>query len=54
MRETVHAKDNHDVQPTVWFDFVKELVFLDDFVGNVAESHADVFGSFQGCVEVEV
>ena len=54
MRESVHAKDDHDVNVVVWCHESAELVFVDYFFWYVGDFHSDKFGAFERSVEVKV
>ena len=53
MQKPIHAKHNFEVDSVILFEKVMELVLLDDFLKDVAESH-DEFRAFERSVEVEV
>ena len=52
--KTIHAADAADVYPSVRCGLFMELIFLNDFLRDVAEFDLCEFGSFEWCHEVEI
>jgi len=52
--EAVGALADLEVHPAVDVDVVEEVVLVDEFLGDVAQFDADVLGSFERGLEVEV
>ena len=53
MRETIDNTTNLEVDPAVAHVFVK-VVFIYEFLWNVADIDADIFGAVQWSLEVNV
>ena len=51
--ESIHATTNFEVDPTIMHMFEK-VVFVDDFLRDVAEFYADKLGSVRWSLEAEV
>ncbi len=52
--KTIHAADAADVHPFIGSGLCVEVIFLYDFLRNVAELDFCKFGSFEWCHEVEI
>ena len=52
--KTLHSADAVDVYPSVGCGLLMELIFLNDFLQDVAEFDLCEFGSFEWCHEVEI
>ena len=51
--QTINAATNFKVDPAV-ADALGEVIFCDEFFGNVGEADADVFGTIERSAEIEV
>ncbi len=54
MREAIHAALGSDVDASIFGGFLSELIFSDDFIGDITLLDWDEFGMMQRCHEVEV
>jgi hypothetical protein len=54
LREAVHAALGSDVDASIFGGFLSELVFSDDFIGDITYLDSDEFGMMKRCHEVEV
>ncbi len=54
LREAIHAALGSDVDASVFSGFLSELVFSDDFIGDITYLDLDEFGTLKRCHEVEV
>jgi hypothetical protein len=54
LREAVHAALGSDVDASIFGGFLSELVFSDDFIGDITLLDLDELGMMQRCHEVEV
>ncbi len=54
LREAVHATLDSDVDTSVFVGFLSELVFSDDFIGDITYFDSDEFGTMKRCHEVVV
>ncbi len=54
LREAVHATTGSDVDASVFGGFLSELVFSDDFIGDITYLDSDEFSTMKRCHEVEV
>ena len=53
LRKSINATTNFKVDPAV-ANTVGEVVFCDEFFGDVGEADADIFGSIERSTEIEV
>ncbi len=54
LREAVHAALGSDVDASIFGGFLSELVFSDDFIGEIIYLDSDEFDTMKRCHEVEV
>jgi hypothetical protein len=54
LRKAVHATLGSDVDASIFGGFLFELVFSDDFIGDITYLDSDEFGTMKRCHEVEV
>ncbi len=54
LREAVHAALGSDVDASIFGGFLSELVFFDNFIGDITYLDSDEFGTMKRCHEVEV
>jgi hypothetical protein len=54
LREAVHAALGSDVDASIFGGFLSELIFSDDFIGDITYLDLGEFGTMKRCHEVEV
>jgi hypothetical protein len=54
LREAIHAALGSDVDASIFAGFLSELVFSDDFIGDITYLDLNEFGMMKRCHEVEV
>jgi hypothetical protein len=54
MRQAIHTKNIFDVDAIIRFKEVTEVIFLNDFIGDVSDAHANVFRTFERGIEIKV